>query len=469
MGRVFGWLALCWASLSVAATPSDAIDAFIAAELPASGAPGIAYAVVEDGEVWAGAQGEVLTGGGVAVTPDTPFRIGSITKSLTAVAVMQLVEAGRLGLDDEISRHLAPFGDSPGGAITIRQLLSHTSGYSTQQGNVSPMDATVGQEALSREVAWIATWTPAHEAGDRWDYSNANYLVLGALIEAVSGQDYGTYLTTRILEPLGMTHSFVADDGVHPEMAVGHRPWFGTKRPFEDLRTRRVHAPAGGVVASARDTARYLGFMMNGEDDLLRAETKAEMMRPASPLAPHYGLGWGVDPAQEIVFHSGTVPGIDTLAVMLPQQQRGVVILVNGAGGLGLGETAHLFAGVQARALGLDEASESGRGGRVALFGLFVLSPILFVLGTVQAGLRPEGIRAKSGASGAFSLWFPLLMTLVLAWVSVWLIPSLFGVSIPTLLRFQPDFALGLVATAVSGVVWSVFRLGVHYSRARVA
>ncbi|MCB9665107.1 MAG: beta-lactamase family protein [Alphaproteobacteria bacterium] len=469
MVRVWAWWIPWSAVVALASTPPGSIDAFVAEALPASGAPGIAFAVVDHGAVEAGAQGEILQGSGRALTPDTPFRIGSISKSFTAVLVMQLVEAGQVGLDDAIARHLSAFSDSPGAAITLRQLLSHTSGYATLQGNDRHVDPPGSEDALARQVDRIASWEPAYAPGTRWAYSNANYLVLGALVQEVTGLDYATCVTSRILEPLGMTHSFVADGGVHEGMAVGHVPWFGRRRALDDARTHRVIAPSGGVIASARDTARYLAVMMNGEDDILRAGSKARMMRPASDVAPHYGLGWAIDPAEGTVSHTGVVPGIDTLAVMIPAEQRGVVVLVNGAGGLGFGETAGLFDGVRARALGLEPVGTGGRWGRMALSGGWFLSPWLFLAGVAWAGTHRAAIRAKTGLSGAFSLWFPLLMTLVLAWVSVHLVPRLFGVSLATLHRFQPDLALAMVATAVTGVVWSLVRLGVHHSGRRGA
>ena len=232
MRCILALLALGMATALQASVPSGSIDEFIAAEMPISGAPGLAYAVVQDGRIHSEARGEILIGSGRKMTPDTPFLLGSISKSFTAMAVMQLVEAGKVDLDTGISHYLEPFVGRPPGAITIRQLLSHTSGYSTLQGNESPTDVTQSNDALSRQVKRIAQWTPAYKPGAKWEYSNANYQILGALIEAVSGRDYASYIETEILKPIGMEHSFVADGQSHDGMAIGHRPWFGTKRPL---------------------------------------------------------------------------------------------------------------------------------------------------------------------------------------------------------------------------------------------
>ncbi len=448
-----------------AAVPTVTIDDVIDREMPASGVPGLAYAVVADGAITTvGARGVVKKGSDEAVTPDTPFLVGSVTKSFTALAVMQLAEADEIDLDAPISRYLDVFTGRPAGPVTIRQLLSHTSGFSTLQG--SHVQSARGQrpDTLARVVAGLAEVAPAHAPGSRWEYSNVNYQILGRLIEVVSGQDYQAYVTTHILEPVGMTHSFVADGEVHPEMATGHRPWFGTKRPLGLIRTDRRTAPQGGIIASARDLARYLGVMMNGEDDVLSAAGKAAMMRPASDASPFYGFGWAVDPESGSVWHSGASPGFGSLASMVPAQRKGAVVLVNATGGLGFGETEQLLAGAAAAALGQEYAGEGSRWSQKALFAALALTPFLFLLSIAWAWRHREGIRAKSGAFGLFSLWFPLLPTLAMAWIFFIMVPRWFGISIASIRLFLPDLGLALIASAATGVAWAVFRLGVAYS-----
>ncbi len=461
-------LALGGSAALQAAVPEGSIEAFIAREMPASGVPGLAYAVVADGEITTvGARGVMKRGADEQVTADTPFLIGSISKSFTALAVMQLVEAKKIDLDTEVSHYLDVFAGRPGGAITIRQLLSHTSGFSTLQGNTSQTERTEARDALAHRVAGVAQQTPAYAPETRWEYSNVNYQVLGRVIEVVSGQDYEAYLEANVLQPIGMVHSFVSDGEIHGEVATGHRPWFGTKRPLEVNKTERSMAPQGGIIASASDLARYMLVMCNGDDDILSASGKAAMMRPASEASPSYGFGWVVDTQSASVWHSGLTPGVETLATMIPAECKGVVVLVNGGSGLGFAESAQLLNGITARALGLDYDGEGSRWLQKALFIALTLMPIVFLLSIAWAWRHRAAIRAKSGAFGMFSLWFPLLTTVAGAWVILGLVPKLFGVPISTLRRFQPDFGLVLIASAASGVLWAVVRLGVAYSGKR--
>lgn len=455
-------------AMGLAALPARAavapVEEFIVDEMSASGVPGLAYAVVANGEVTTiGAYG-VTKEGGANVAAETPFQIGSISKSFTALAVMQLVEAGEVGLDTEISKYLDDFFAQLAGAITVRQLLSHTSGFSTLQGNASHTDTTGGKDELALQVDGLAEAGPAHQPGERWEYSNANYQILGRLVEVVSGQDYQTYVTDNILEPVGMEHSFVADGEVHEDMATGHRPWFGTKRPLSENATDRGTAPQGGIIASAGDLALYMQMMMNGEDDVLSAEGKVQMMSPASAASPYYGFGWYVDPEASAVWHTGLTPGFEAYAAMYPDTGDASVVLLNANGGLGFGETADLQNGVVALSLGRDYGSGGSAWPRASLFGSLLFAPVVYIVAMVWAWRRRDEVRAKSGAAGLFSLWFPMFTTVVAAWVLMSLTPRLFGTSLSSLALFQPDLVLLLIASGLLGVLWAVFRLGVAYT-----
>ncbi len=469
MQRLLATLALGLVSLVPTGAPDTSIEDVIDHEMAASGVPGLAYAVVSDGEIAsAGARGVVRIGGGTEVTPDTQFVIGSISKSFTALAVMQLVEAGEVDLEAPVSQYLDAFEGRPAAPVTIRQLLSHTSGFSTLQGNTGAGAPPAGDAdprgPLERAVDARAETVPAYAPGQRFEYSNLNYQILGRLVEVVSGQEYQAYMTANILEPVGMAHSFVADGQVHDSMATGHAPWFTTKRPLDGAPTDIATAPQGGIISTADDLARYMQMMLNGQDDVLSAAGKAQMMRPASTASPTYGFGWYLDTANRGVWHTGLTPGFESLAWMLPAEKKGAVVLVNSVGGIGFAETTQLRTSIAATGLGVDYAGEGSRLAQKALFLGLALLPIVYVLAMIWAWRHRAAIRAKSGAAGRFSLWFPLMTTLVAAVVILVLVPRLFGSPLGNLEHFQPDLVLTLVATAVMGVLWAVFRLGVAYT-----
>ena len=192
-----------------------------------------------------------------------------------------------------------------------------------------------------------------------------------------------------------MAHSFVADGEIHESMATGHRPWFGTKRPLADSATDRGTAPQGGIVASANDLALYMLMMMNGQDDVLSAEGKALMMRPASAASPFYGFGWYLDDGNGSVWHSGSTPGVETLATMVPAEKKGVVVLVNGGSGVGFGETTQIRNGITARAMGFDYNGEGSRWSQKTLFIGLVLLPIIYLLSMIWAWFHRDEITRK--------------------------------------------------------------------------
>ena len=431
--------------------------------MPGSGSPGLSYAVAENGEISAYQRGVMRIGEDDEVREDTAFMIGSITKSITALAIMQLVEQGTLELDAPVARYLPVFEDRPAASVTLRQLLSHTSGYSTVQGNQWQGDFSRAEDALTRRVADLAGQSPEAAIGQAWQYSNANYMILGRVIERMSGLGYAAYVETRIFAPAGMEHSFVDPDPRNQAIATGHYPWFLTKQPNQPSLPNPGGAPAGGVHSSASDIARYMALMMNGQDDIISAQSKAMMMQPASEASPYYGLGWYLDNSRNVVTHSGATPGFEALATMIPAEQRGAVVLVNSGSGFGYGSTAHLREGLIAWALGIEyDGGPAGLGGK-ASYLLLLLAPLIFLAAIIWALLKSDQIRAKSGFAGMFSLWFPLFTIAGMAWALLAFVPSQFGTPLSGIRAFVPDVWVLLIATSVTGILWAIARLAIAY------
>lgn len=447
----------------IAPASAGELDEFVEAQMEGSPLPGVAWAVIDGDDVTTGARG--TADGEQAVTPETPFLLGSISKSFTALAIMQLAEAGKLELDAPVSRYLAEFHGKPAGAITLRQLLSHTSGFSTLQGNSALSESEGGENAIARRAAWYASQAPATAPGTHWEYSNANYLILGRVIERVAAQPYADYVEAHILQPLGMDHTYVSGGGTAGPLALGHVPWFGSMRAVDSERPGLGSAPQGGIVSTASDLARYLRMMLNGQDDILSAADKARMLEPANDASPGYGLGWMLNAEEQSAYHTGLSPGFETIAAMIPAKRRGVLVLTNGGSGMGFAETTQLRYGIVSRGLGLPPPGDTGRGMRIANFLTLAAAPVILLLAIVWAWVKRGSIRAKRATTfGRVSLWVPLFAMAAVAWICVAVIPQLFGVSLSTLRLYQPDMVLLLKATAGLGMLWAVARLGIAYS-----
>ena len=277
--------------------------------------------------------------------PETTFQIGSIGKSMTALALLQLAQAGRLDLNAPISTHL-PWLALPSryGPITLRHLLSHTAGLPAGT-DFAPAARYEGYALRDTEAAW--------EPGSRYHYSNTGYKLLGWLLEDVTGRDYGSVIRQRVLEPLGMHAS---------EPVISHRAWHGMATGYMDLhddRPRRQNdtlIPAhwseyavgdGSQVSTAGDMARFARLLLNdgrGETGpvvssaLFRQMTTPVIDMPGRWGEQHeYGYGFGViihrADGHHFIGHGGSTVGFRSIMITDQTDGLGVVILCNGAGG----------------------------------------------------------------------------------------------------------------------------------------
>jgi len=205
---------------------------------------------------------------------------------------------------------------------------------------------------------------------------------------------------------------------------------------------------------------RYLALVMNGQDDLVTAASKAEMMRPASSVSPGYGLGWEINRGRKIVFHSGASPGCESLATMRPEDRSAFVILTNGGSGFGFDETGYLRRGATALAMGTNEGRGSTTGWK-ASFMLLAVFPIIATIGIARSWIGRRRSNALQSRAPAWRAW--LILALGLAFALLFIVPGLFGVDILAVGLFQPGLWLLLFATSATAVAWAGFYLGTHY------
>ena len=336
--------------VQAAASEADdytAIDAFIVGQLDTLNIPGASWAII-DGDQVVHTQSYGSAGNGQAPTAQTPFFIGSLTKSFTALAVMQLVEAGKVDLDAPVQHYLpwfAPAGEDTSmlaAPVNVRQLLNQTSGLSQipgMQGLGNFNDDPGAAEALGRLQAREVLARPD---GAVFEYSNSNYNLLGLIVEAASGETYSDYVQTHIFEPLDMQHSTTQKAAAQQDgLAVGHMMIFGLPLAVPNLPVPVASLSSGQLISSTEDLAHYLIAQLNGgrygQAQVLSAEGITEMHTPAAEVymfgerTPDYGMGWYVDSSgeEEVVMHWGETPDYFGYLGMLPEQRRGVALLVN--------------------------------------------------------------------------------------------------------------------------------------------
>ncbi|HWM01081.1 MAG TPA: serine hydrolase domain-containing protein [Actinophytocola sp.] len=349
---------------ATAATPAQpdavAIDRFLAAGLDATGLPGMAVAVTHGADV-VHIAGYGTDGRGRPVTPRTPFRIGSLTKSFTAAAVLQLVEAERVDLDAAVQTYLPGFTTSDAALsqrITVRQLLNQTSGIS-DTGFAAVTDT---EPDLARRVAGLREAGLVSEPGTAFHYSDLNYQVLARLIEVVSGAPWGVVLRQRVFAPLGMGDTVAAATAGEateavPGLAPGHVLVFGM--PVDRPELDGLLAGSGGVVSTAEDMARWLRAQATGAVPMLSPASVALMQTPPSDVVGRYGMGWQVVSPQEgprRIEHNGILSTFSADQVLLPDSGYGFALLYDANSALA--DTAGLKVGLAELLVG--DASAGG-------------------------------------------------------------------------------------------------------------
>jgi len=264
---------------------------------------------------------------GADATSDTQFRIGSITKVMTAVLVMQCRDDGLLELDDPIKQFVPETGYA---SATVRQLLAHVSGMQSEPAGPwwerspgVPVD-----DLLATNDGSGAVFGP----GEHFHYSNLGYALLGEAVARLRGRPWFSLVQERVLGPLGMARaSYLPEAPYAPGLSVHHLEGTLTEEPLHDTGSM---APAGQLWGTLDDLARFAVFLAGGGSGVLAERTLAEMRQPVPP-ALDYGLGIRLVPYADgvLVGHTGSMPGFQAAAFVDPRSKAGVVALTNGTTG----------------------------------------------------------------------------------------------------------------------------------------
>jgi CubicO group peptidase (beta-lactamase class C family) len=335
------------ASLLGAQLAPAKIDGIAAKALVESGAPSVAIAVVESGKITLEkAYGKARLEPPVDARADMRYSIGSVSKQLLAACVLLLVQDGKLSLDDRVSRYLPDL--TRAGEITIRELLTHTSGYQDYypQDYVAPF--MVKPVSAAQIIDQWARKPLDFDPGTRWQYSNTNYVIAGRIVELVTGRPFFEFLSQRILEPLGMTTAInLAEQTMGPQDAAGYTRFaLGPLRPAPAEGRGWLFA-AGELAMTAHDLALWDISLM--EHKLLTPASIDAMTTPArlqNGTPTNYALGVGVSDADGHPKwqHGGAVSGFVSLNTMWPDRKAAVVVFANEDGSTATGSIARQIA-----------------------------------------------------------------------------------------------------------------------------
>ncbi|HWO00066.1 MAG TPA: serine hydrolase [Blastocatellia bacterium] len=296
------------------------------------GEPGASVIVVKDGKVvFRKGYGKANLELGVAAEPEMIFRLGSVTKQFTAVAILMLAEQGKLSIGDEITSYLPDYPTN-GQKITIQNLLTHTSGIKSYTSLPEWLQLWRKDMPLKELIDLFKDKPMDFAPGESWSYNNSGYVLLGAIIEKVSGQSYKDFVEKRIFAPLGMSHSFY--DSTERVIAGRVSGYSKGKDGFVNCAYLSMTQPyaAGSLMSSVDDLALWDAALYTEkivkQESLKRAWTPA-VLNNGKPT--HYGYGWAMNSYEghRIVMHGGGINGFSTDAIRLPDDRIFVAVLTN--------------------------------------------------------------------------------------------------------------------------------------------
>jgi CubicO group peptidase (beta-lactamase class C family) len=401
---------------------------------------------------------------GIVYTYATPqngindvFLIGSNTKSFTALAILQLADKGLIDIDKPVSFYLNWFSfanETTDQKITVRHLLNQTSGIPTWGGFYA--EKTNDSETFQKGFgAYLKTLPSVHSTGNAFQYSNANYTLLGLIIEKVSGKTYAQYLKENILNPLKMGHSYanyqtaVANGLINGYQYAFIKPVASPTKEYADFKVAE-----GYLASTAHDMCRYLRGMMQNTEGVGLKDSTYKMM-----LTPHkdgYAMGWGETQyfSQRVVQHLGLNENFNSAMFFMPQQDYGVIVLAN-TNSMEFGATAkeaiiktllnkpYTFAAIS------PEYAQ-----RIAIL---VLALIAFIF-AIHNMIRWKELNFLIPKPKFLSLVRCLFFT-TLSLLPLLLLPKIGNITLSALMRHAPDYGYGALAIAIFGTITAVIRM----------
>ena len=452
------------------------IDAYVDEQLKEAKIPGAAVVIVQDGSIVHAKGYGIADPTGRNVTSQTPFVLGSVSKSITALAVMKLVEAKEISLDEPVQRYLPSFRAADAAAsskIRVRHLLSHTSGFSTLSGRTFFAESDVSHGAMAKGLQRLSDVDLNAEPGATFCYSNSNYLILGAVVESVSGRQFEDFVEKELFGPLGMQNSFASMDVAREHgLATGYRYWFGRPVAAPNLPYTRTLLPAGYLISSAEDMGRYIISLLDAETEdtatVISRDGVKELFRPQFPDndGGDYAMGWSLRTIHgaQAVAHSGSVESFHAFAAMFPSDNWGFAVLINAESYASGPRTGSLVRGVVDLLFEVEPqpVHRSAFPLPLVLFMSLLVAQFAAAMRTTclvrkwknNPLVQPSSRWKRHG----WHLAIPILTNVIIAVGLLVVFPRVFNMELAGLLQFVPDVGCLLVASGIFAIVWGVVR-----------
>ncbi len=441
--------------------------------------PGLAIAVVRDGGV-AYEQGfGTARGDGTKATPTTPFVLASVSKALTGLAVERLIADGQLNLDETLAQALPDLDLGPLAPVTLRQVLGHESGLSRSTGSANWVDDGGGPDALERNAERIARDGLASVPGSGFVYSNANYDLLGAVVERATGQPFADAMQALVFDPLGMTSASadVPDAAERAAMSEGWYDWLDVLSQPTAMPYPASAVPSSFIRASVHDLAQEMSAMVGDATTPVGSAmpiTAEELLAARSPLSTvddvtGYAMGWYVHPAgvlmtdgetvaqlPAIAEHDGSSNVTDSYVGFIPDRGLGIAYVANTGDEYGHAAWDALPTQLWAAILGTPPSDPGPDADPVRSHAkLIYLLTTLGLLIMVALGLWALRARGRRGLRVVLIVLTSVVAAGV-AWLALGYAPSTADSTLATLMRWDPDLGLLTVLVVLLAGIWVV-------------
>lgn len=469
----------------------EAVDAFLQEQLDAMGLPGAAIVVVKDGvQVHSAAFGRA-DDSGRPMTAQTPVLLASTTKPLTAMAVMQQVEAGRLRLDEPVRTYLPWFTlrDSRSAAITVRHLLHQTSGMAAKDTAFEASDAQ-DPEAIEEGVRALSGSPLAGPPGEAFRYASANFNILGLLVQTVSGQPFADYMEQHVFGPLGMVHSHPTRAAAHSDhAAAGHSLWFGAFWRQTEVPAPTTGMPSSTMYSSAEDIGHELTTLLDQGRyrgrPFLRPESVETLLKPQVQIdeSKAYAMGWFTRPLVEsigpgpvhpadapaatnqtlplLLEHQGEWGNSHTYKAMVPASRLGVALVINANDTSAPSRLKAIDTNVLRILHGRPPVPAVVQEDWLQRYS-WAVSLILFLAELASLALAVAVLRKPAAARKRWLPWAGGAAALALDAFSLWLClvyaPARFDTHLAVIVRQFPDVGVTLVPVLALAALWPVPR-----------
>jgi len=464
-------------AVALSQTQIEEIESYCNSELSNSLLPGFSIGIVKDDEVVyknGFGRADIVS---TPITASTPMYIGSISKSFTAMAIMQLYEAGKIDIDKKVIDYLPWFkmaNKTASDMITVRHLLNQLSGIPTKTGikNLYQVVETPEEYVRNLSVDPIVS-TP----GTKYQYSNTNYAILGLLVENRTGISYGQYIQANIWDKLDMSNTYYnRTEAIEGGLAWGHRVIYGLQLPNNEP-INPAYLSGGGIITTAEDMTNFMIAQLNngkfGSETLLTPASVEAMHTPPQNLDSNYGMGWRNSTFEgvPVILHGGTLIDYHASLLLAPEDGWGVIYIANAYNIFG----AEFSYGVAKNILRmlLEKPIQPG-------YNLIILAIIGdLIVGTTLAiiiyrdimlakktfgkkEIQEKQSERESNKGDIAKIIIYLTGSVILLFVMPYFISTSFlgySVTILFMLWALPDFALWLLIGAIGGIISSILHV----------